>query len=226
MVSLPRLCKMLPNCKSLQCLQLVLFCRQENVKCIQFVWDTWDARVFWNEGSTWTLFLALFHLTCSMSEFAVRKWGKKTKQNTKKTSHVVQYESLKRTGRRSFYIFFFWGLLHLHIARRLLPLSTVLFRFSATASFVQQRWGQFTEQFCVREREANLNGSLLSFFKLSETNTRVYKRQMLVPRTASCLKCRGSGPELNALLRFRTATNGSLQRILWLCNCTGSGLNL
>ena len=63
MVSLPGLCKMSRNCKSLQRLQLVLLCQQENVKCIQLVWDTWDVPVFLNEGSACTLFLASFHLT-------------------------------------------------------------------------------------------------------------------------------------------------------------------
>lgn len=68
--------------------------------------------------------------THSMSGFAVRKWKKKTPTPQ---NHIVQYESLKRNGRRSYFEGFYIFL----IARRLLPVRAVLFRLSAAASFVQ-----------------------------------------------------------------------------------------
>jgi len=59
------------------------------------------------------------------------------------------------------------------------------------------------EQFCTRGGEANLRGSLFSFFRLSETNGRVYGRQLQVPRRALCLNRQGSWADLGTSLRFQ-----------------------
>lgn len=71
--------------------------------------------------------------TRSMSGFAVRK-EKTINKKPRLQKHIVENESLKRNGRRSylegFYIFL--------IARRLLLVHVVLLKLSAAALFVKQ----------------------------------------------------------------------------------------
>lgn len=105
-------------------------------------------------------------------------------------------------------------------------MSTVLSRLSTAASFVQQCWGQFTEQLCTREGETNLDGSLLSFLRLPEMNARVCWRQ-----GDNCW-CQGEQHAWNSrdlgriLARYpsvRTARGCSLQRAVSGLGFRGGG---
>lgn len=121
------------NSKSSQRLQLVLLCQQENWKHVQLLWDAWDVRCSLTKPLHAPFSLPHFILTCSAANgsggcFAVGMFGekKKTSQNS-----IVQYESLRRNGRRSYFEGFYIFL----IARRLLPLSAALSGLPTAALF-------------------------------------------------------------------------------------------
>lgn len=123
------------NSKSSQHLQLVLLCQQENWKHVQLLWDTWDVSCSLTKPLHAPFSLLHFILTYSAaigfgSCFAVRMFGGKKKPNPSQNS-AVQYETLRRNGRRSY----FEGFSIFLIARRLLPLSAALSELPAAASF-------------------------------------------------------------------------------------------